>query len=96
MFRYLENVATLELDIEKCIGCGMCETVCPHRVFAVADGRARILDRDLCMECGACATNCPADAIAVRSGVGCAAGIIRGALGVKGDCCCSQDSGSRV
>lgn len=96
MLRYLEDVVTLELDMEKCIGCGMCEIVCPHRVFAVADGKARILDRDACMECGACEKNCPVDAIQVRAGVGCAAGIIRGALGVKGDCCCSQESGGCV
>ena len=96
MLRYIENVVTLQLDTEKCIGCGMCEIVCPHRVFAVENGKARIMDRDACMECGACEMNCPVDAIQVKAGVGCAAGIIRGALGVKGDCCCSQKSGSGV
>ncbi len=54
-------------------------------------GKAEILDRDGCMECGACARNCPAGAIEVSSGVGCAAGIIRGALrGTEPTCdsCC--------
>ncbi len=37
--RYLENVVTLELDAEKCIGCGMCAIVCPHRVLAVEERR---------------------------------------------------------
>lgn len=76
--RYVDGVVTLELRPEACNGCRMCETVCPHGVLAVEDGRARIVDRDACMECGACAMNCAADAVSVRPGVGCAAGIING------------------
>ena len=75
--RYLNNVVTLALTDEKCTGCGRCEEVCPHRVFSVQDGKARIVDRDACIECGACARNCPAEAIAVEAGVGCAAAIIK-------------------
>jgi len=93
MSRYLVGVTTLNLNTEKCIGCGMCATVCPHAVFLVENGKARVEDRDACMECGACARNCPVDAIQVRAGVGCAAGVIRGVLGTRGDCCCeSSDS----
>jgi ferredoxin len=76
-FRYLENVTTLRLDTDKCIGCGMCETVCPQSVFRVENPKASIVDRDGCMECGACAANCPAAAISVTPGVGCAAYIIQ-------------------
>ena len=76
-FRYLDNVTTLKLDTEKCIGCGMCEIVCPHTVFAVEKPKARIVDRDACMECGACAANCPPAAISVTPGVGCATYIIQ-------------------
>lgn len=94
--RYLSNVATLALDRDRCVGCGMCETVCPHGVFVIEDGKARIVDRDLCMECGACARNCPVDAISVTSGVGCAFGIIRGALlGGEPNCDCCSDSDSK-
>jgi formate hydrogenlyase subunit 6/NADH:ubiquinone oxidoreductase subunit I len=32
-FRYLSGVTTLQLDSEVCVGCGMCENVCPHGVF---------------------------------------------------------------
>lgn len=76
--RYLGNVVTLALDGGRCNGCGMCSIVCPHAVFTVEGGRARIADRDACMECGACARNCSRSAISVRAGVGCAAGILAG------------------
>jgi ferredoxin len=76
-FRYLENVTTLKLDKESCIGCGMCGVVCPHTVFEVVDKKAVIKDLDGCMECGACAANCPVQAISVTPGVGCASYIIQ-------------------
>lgn len=93
--RYLRDVVTLELDRDACTGCGTCLTVCPHRVFEVAERKARIRDRDACMECGACARNCAEGALAVESGVGCAAGIIAGALrGTEPACDCGSDDSS--
>jgi ferredoxin len=77
---YLKDVVTLWLDIDKCIGCGLCATVCPHRVFQIEEDKAVIVDKDACMECGACSGNCPVEAIRVESGVGCAALIFRGML----------------
>ncbi len=74
--RYLQNVVTLELDQQKCIGCGMCTIVCPHGVLVIDHRKAHIVDRDLCMECGACAKNCPVEALSVKAGVGCASAII--------------------
>jgi ferredoxin len=87
--RYIEGVATLRLDEAACVGCRMCETVCPHGVFAVERGKARILDKDVCMECGACARNCPSDALSVNPGVGCASYVIRSWIGgSKSFCTC--------
>ncbi len=92
--RYLSNVVTLQLDRDKCIGCGLCVDVCPHAVLAMDDKKARLVDRDACMECGACAKNCKAEAITVEAGVGCAAAVIIGALrGTAPQCGCSKDSG---
>ena len=85
---YLRNVVTLALDREKCIGCGMCTTVCPHTVFILNNGKVEIRDRDACMECGACSKNCPVEAISVQAGVGCAEAVINAALGRKNSACC--------
>ena len=89
---YLKNVVTLKLDADKCDGCGMCLQVCPHAVFQIEKHKAVIGNRDACMECGACATNCPEGALSVNSGVGCAAGIIQGAIrGTEPTCDCGAD-----
>ncbi|MCP4675152.1 MAG: 4Fe-4S dicluster domain-containing protein [Deltaproteobacteria bacterium] len=91
---YLKNVVTLTLDNEKCNGCRICETVCPHGVLQRSGKKAQIHNRDACMECGACAANCQAEAISVQSGVGCANAIINGFFRKDGEVCCGpSDSG---
>jgi ferredoxin len=69
---YLKGVTTLQYDPSRCTGCGLCEDVCPRRVFVLEEGTAVLTDKDLCMECGACAKNCAFGAITVRPGTGCA------------------------
>jgi len=85
---YLKDVVTLTLDSEKCMGCGMCLSVCPHAVLRQNNGTVDIQNRDACMECGACAINCPTMAISVKTGVGCAAAVINSVLGRKNNACC--------
>lgn len=68
--RYIEDVSTLVLDEDKCIGCTLCTEVCPHQVFEMHRDKARIVDFNACIECGACVNNCPSSAIAVTPGVG--------------------------
>ena len=91
--RYIEQTIKLELNNEKCAGCGMCIAVCPHQVFEMKEKKAEIVDRGACMECGACKMNCPAQAIEVKSGVGCAYAIINGMLkGTEPSCDCGCDA----
>lgn len=89
--RYIDGVASVGVDEQRCVGCGMCVTVCPHQVFALQEKKAVFVDRDGCMECGACATNCPVEAISVHPGVGCASLIInrwlKGKGAAAGGCC---------
>ncbi|MBU0465218.1 MAG: 4Fe-4S binding protein [Proteobacteria bacterium] len=68
--RYLDDVSSLVLDEEKCIGCSLCTEVCPQTVFEMRHNKAHIIDFNACMECGACVNNCPSKAISVSPGVG--------------------------
>ncbi len=86
--RYLDDVVTLVLDTDACVGCGMCTLVCPHGVLALDGPKARIADYNGCMECGACAKNCPTDALTVTPGVGCAAYIIQAWIKGKENASC--------
>jgi len=85
--KYLKDVTTLSLNAEKCVGCGICATVCPHGVFDIAGKKAHTAFKDFCIECGACALNCPAKALEVNPGVGCALAIIMEWITGDESCC---------
>jgi ferredoxin len=84
-------INTLVFFPGKCVNCGRCLEVCPHRVFQRAEGRVRLARPESCMECGACQLNCTASAIKVDSGVGCAAAMIRAAIRGKKEVTCGED-----
>lgn len=48
-----------------CIGCKMCEKVCPAEAIRVENNLARI-DYSLCVGCGACAEKCPKGVIHIK------------------------------
>ncbi len=62
---------------DACNGCGTCVKVCPHRVLAMANGKAVLDAEERCIECAACQLNCREDAIVVTKGTGCLVAIIR-------------------
>lgn len=61
-----------EIDHEKCIGCSLCEQVCPEGIcFKVGEKNKAgkffyEKDLDWCKGCGICAQVCPVKAITIR------------------------------
>jgi len=93
--KFYSTVPTLQIDSNKCVGCGICTTVCPHDVITVSNRKATIKNLNDCMECGACKANCPVNAVEVETGVGCAWAIVKSALaGSETVSCDCGDSGS--
>lgn len=48
--------------IDKCIGCGMCEKVCPQK--AIQKGNPYSILQEHCLHCGNCEEHCPVKAVA--------------------------------
>ncbi|MBN1786217.1 MAG: CoB--CoM heterodisulfide reductase iron-sulfur subunit A family protein [Candidatus Methanofastidiosa archaeon] len=51
-----------DVDQEKCIGCGICVSICPYGAMALDDGKSQS-NKALCKGCGTCASACPMFAI---------------------------------
>jgi len=53
----------IEIDREKCIGCGACADACHQGAIAMVDGKAKLVREDHCDGLGMCLPTCPVDAI---------------------------------
>lgn len=55
----------IEIDEDRCDGCGACATGCPEGALQIIEGKARLVGESLCDGLGACLGECPRGAITV-------------------------------
>jgi len=55
----------IQIDLGKCVGCGICVPVCPFGLIEIVDEKAYI--KEGCTFCGACQEACDYDAILIEA-----------------------------
>jgi Pyruvate/2-oxoacid:ferredoxin oxidoreductase delta subunit len=53
----------IQIDEERCDGCGLCVPSCAEGTLAIVDGKAKVVSDNLCDGLGACLGECPNDAL---------------------------------
>lgn len=53
----------VQIEEDRCTGCGLCAHVCHESAIAMVDGKAKLIRDDYCDGFGDCLPVCPADAI---------------------------------
>ena len=54
---------SIEIDPEKCRGCGICKKNCPVNAITGEVKQPHKIDEDICIKCGTCISKCPFKAI---------------------------------
>lgn len=53
----------IEINEEKCVGCGLCAGACEQGAIQMIDGKAKLMSDSYCDGLGMCLPSCPVDAI---------------------------------
>jgi len=56
----------IQIDNEKCDGCGLCVEACAEGAIAINDGKARLVSETYCDGLGNCLGQCPKGAILIQ------------------------------
>jgi|SRR3989339_63339 len=55
----------IQIDEEKCIGCGKCASACAQGAIQMINGKAKLVAENYCDGLGVCIGHCPVDAIKI-------------------------------
>jgi NAD-dependent dihydropyrimidine dehydrogenase PreA subunit len=55
----------IEIDEERCDGCGSCVPACAEGAIQIIDGKAKVISDKFCDGLGACLGECPQDALRI-------------------------------
>lgn len=53
----------IEINEDKCVGCGLCASACEQGAIQMIDGKAKLMSDSYCDGLGKCLPACPVDAI---------------------------------
>ncbi len=60
-----QHGTTVEVNGDKCVGCGQCVRICPEKAMSIGEDRHSHCDRSKCIGCFECMTVCEPKAIEV-------------------------------
>jgi len=71
---HLETIGTVaEVNEKTCVGCGLCETICPYKAIEILTKRTVVgeklvsqVNKALCKGCGACVASCRSGSIDLK------------------------------
>ena len=57
-------IMAVTINVDECIGCGICVDECPQKALSLEDGVC-VIDKDECIDCGSCINECPNEALSL-------------------------------